>query len=133
MSKDKVKKFFGKMEKDADLLKKYSELMQTHQKEAEKALADKLIDLGKTSGYLFSKEDLLSARAEMLDKVNSNKELSDGDLVRVAGGGVLKTGTVCVSIITLGIGCAALSIIAANQPEGCASQLTTSDSKCKEK
>jgi hypothetical protein len=32
MSKDNVKQMFGKMEKDAQLQKKYAELMQTHQK-----------------------------------------------------------------------------------------------------
>ncbi len=28
---------------------------------------------GKTSGFAFSNEDLLAARAELIDKVNSNK------------------------------------------------------------
>jgi len=91
MSKDAVKQMFGKIEKDAVLKTKYAELMQAHQKDAEKALSDKLVELGKTSGFAFSKDDLLTARAELIDKSNSNKELSDDDLTNVAGGGAQKS------------------------------------------
>ena len=133
MSKDSVKQMFGKMEKDEALKGKYAELMQAHQKDTENKLAEKLIELGKTSGFAFSKEELLAARAELMDKNNSNKELSDDDLEKVAGGGFLKTGTIVVSILTAGIGCAILSIQAASNPQsrGCASQLTTIDPNCK--
>ena len=110
MSKDAVKQMFGKMEKDAALKNKYAELMQAHQKDTEKILADKLIELGKTSGFAFSKEDLLAARAEVMDKTNSNKELSDSDLAGVAGGTERKAAATLVSIITAGILCAAISI-----------------------
>jgi len=86
MSKESVKQMFGKMEKDAALKAKYAEIMQSHLKETEKALAAKLVEMGKSSGFAFSNEDLLAARAELLDKTNSNKELSDNDLENVAGG-----------------------------------------------
>jgi predicted ribosomally synthesized peptide with nif11-like leader len=86
MSKDNVKKMFGKMEKDADMQKKYAALMLAHQNETEKLLSDKLVELGKTAGFAFSKDDLLAARAELVDIINSNKELSDKDLSDVAGG-----------------------------------------------
>jgi len=49
MSKDNVKQLFGKMEKDSELQKKYASLMRAHQIETEKSLADKLVELGKTS------------------------------------------------------------------------------------
>jgi len=121
MSKDNVKKLFGKMEKDAELLKKYSSLMQEHQKEAEKTLSDKLIEFGKTSGFAFSKDDLLAARAEFIDKINENKELADNDLGNVAGGGsgCVKQHTIVLSILTWGGYCAFVSIYKAADKTGC--------------
>jgi predicted ribosomally synthesized peptide with nif11-like leader len=86
MSKDNVKQMFAKIENDADFQKKYAGLMEAHRQETEKALADKLIQLGKTAGFEFSNEDLHAARAEVMNIANSNKELSDGDLANVTGG-----------------------------------------------
>jgi len=112
MSKDNVKQMFGKMEKDAEFQKKYTELMQAHLKEAEKALNEKLIELGKTSGFAFSKDDLMAARAELVDKLNSNKELSDGDLANVAGGNADSKKYVGIaSLMTLGTACAVLGVV----------------------
>jgi len=111
MSKDNVKKMFGKIEKDAALQKKYAELMQAHQKETEKALTDKLVELGKTSGFEFSKDDLLAARAELIDKAHSNKELSNEDLAKVAGGRGAKECALDFSFANFGIGCAIASIV----------------------
>ncbi len=112
MSKDSVKQMFGKMEKDAGLKGKYAELMQAHQIETEKALANKLVELGKTSGFAFSKEDLMAARAELIDKANSNKELADGDLANVAGGASRKENGIVVSVMFIWMGaCAVASLI----------------------
>ena len=133
MSKDNVRQMFVKFEKDADLRKKYMKLMQEHQKETEKELAAKLIGFGKNAGFSFSKDDLLGARSEIMDASNSNAELNDGDLAKVAGGGLQKFATVTLSITTFGAGCAIMSIWAAADKVSCASQLTTSDAKCKEK
>ncbi len=131
MSKDNVKQMFGKMEKDADLKGKYAQLMQAHQKDAEAKMAEKLIEFGKTSGFSFSKDDLLAARAEILDKVNSNKELSDGDLSKVAGGGQQKTQAIVISIVAWGLGCAIMSMIGEGDFKGgCASMMTTSEHDC---
>ncbi|HBC75546.1 MAG: hypothetical protein A2008_05785 [Candidatus Wallbacteria bacterium GWC2_49_35] len=124
MSKENVKQMFGKMEKDVQLQKKYAEMMQTLQKENEKNLADKLVELGQTVGLVFSKDDLIAARAELIDNVNANKELSDKDLEKVAGGGITKVGTVFFSITSVGIGCAALSIASSTRSYGCAGQLS---------
>ena len=130
MSKDNVKQMFGKMEKDANLQKKYTELMQIHQKETENKMAEKLIELGRTSGFIFSKDDLLSARAEIMDTNNSNKELADNDLENVAGGGIKKTDAIVCSILSLGYACAVGSIEAEQQsPGGCGALLST-NGKC---
>jgi len=143
MGKDNVKQMFGKMEKDAALKGKYAELMQAHQKESEKALADKLVELGKTSGFEFSKDDLLAARAEFMDEANSNGELSGADLGNVAGGfihssssqrGCRKCGAVTLSIITAGIACLVITIAedARAGAGGCAATMSfTSSPECR--
>jgi len=132
MSKDNVKKLFGKIEKDAELQKKYASLMQAHQKETEKALSDKLIEFGRTSGFAFSKDDLLAARAELIEKANSNKELSDGDLTHVAGGVTQhKAGAIVWSVMTAGIGCAVVSCWAeAKKSGGCSEDMTVKGQYC---
>jgi len=134
MSKENVKKMFDKISKDAELQKKYVASMQAHRKDAEKLLAEKLIELGKTSGFVFSNEDLMAARAELADKANSNKELSDGDLANVAGGNVgQKTQIGITSLVTFGIGCMVIGIISAaneGQAKGsCGDKLSTT-AKC---
>jgi len=111
MSKDNVKQMFGKMEKNEELQKKYAALIQAHQIETEKALAEKLIEFGKTAGSIFSKEDLMAARSELADKINENKELADGDLANVAGGNeASKCYFGACSFLTLGTACAFLGV-----------------------
>ncbi len=103
---------FGEIEKDAALKGKYAELMKAHKIETDDKLAEKLIDFGKTSGFAFSKEELLAARAEFVDTVNSNRELSDGDLASVAGGSKQKSDLIIASVFTAGTMCAVISIAA---------------------
>jgi predicted ribosomally synthesized peptide with nif11-like leader len=130
MSKDNVKMMFAKMAKDEVFHKRYTDLMQAHQQETEKILADKLIQLGKTAGFEFSNEDLLAARAEVMDMANSNKELSDNDLERVAGGGLQKAAVILASISTIGIACGIVSAIAEASKSGkCAAGLSITE-KC---
>jgi len=132
MSKDNVKNMFAKFEKDADLKKKYAEIIAGHQKEAEKTLAGKLIELGKNSGFDFSKDDLMQARSELMDKTNANAELADNELTSVAGGGQRKTAGIALSLMSIGILCAIGSIIYENDSKGrCATEMTTSDPNCK--
>jgi len=96
---------FAKIGKDAPLKKKYEELMLAQQKETDKALSDKLVEFGKTSGFAFSQDDLLAARAELMDRANSNAELSEEDLANVAGGNKAKSDAILYSILTIGLGC----------------------------
>ncbi len=136
MSKENVKQMFGKMEKDAVLKGKYAELMKAHQIETEKALADKLVEFGKTAGFKFSNENLMAARSELADKINENKELTDGDLANVAGGEGIgrttgsKSNAVIFSIITAGIYCLERSIsMEANYKGGCGDILSATCGK----
>ncbi len=135
MSKDSVKQMFGKMEKNEELQKKYAALMQAHQIETEKALADTLVEFGKTAGFTFSKDDLLAARSELADKINENKELTDGDLANVAGGNEQsKKCFALVSLATVGTGCAyfgVLSILNELGKEGSCAGSITLTAECK--
>lgn len=79
MSKEIVKKMFSQIEENADLKKKYVELIETYKTEANDKFFDKLIELGKASGFVFSKDDILAAGSE-------SRELSDDELSNVAGG-----------------------------------------------
>lgn len=102
--------------------------MQEHQKEAEKALTDKLVEFGGASGFAFSKADLLAARAELIEKANENKELVDTDLSSVAGGGPGDSGKVygaLLSVLTVGVGCLVVSTIEDSKVSGgCKAKLT---------
>jgi len=127
MSKDNVKQMFGKMEKDASLKNKYTELMKAHQKDAENKMAEKLIEFGKTSGFAFSKEELLAARLDLIDKINSNKELSNSDLANVAGGVTEHKVFVAVaSTLSLGTACAITSAaFETDSPGNCGKFMST--------
>jgi len=130
MSKENVKKMFGKLEKDAEFQKKYLSLMKTYAKENETALTDRLIEFGKLEGFSFSSDDLLAARAELIDKVNANGDLADEDLAKIAGGTSLpKAVPVVFSIFTAGIMCALMSVVgAANTPnKGCEHLMSTQE------
>jgi len=132
MSKDDVGKMFATIEKDSQLRKKYVEMMQAQRKDSEKALAEKLVEFGKTSGFAFSSDDLLAARAELIDQVNANRELSEKDLASVSGGmhWPNKVTASATSILTLGIGCAILSVIENSKKSGaCAGLMSTDGSR----
>ena len=129
MSKDNVKKMFGKIEKEAEFQKKYAELILACRREADKILADKLVELGQASGFVFSIDDLTAARTELADHLNATRELSDNDLAKVAGGGASKIAMIFTSIIGIGLGCAVTSIIGSSTRYGCSAILTT-DGKC---
>jgi len=133
MSKDNVKKMFAKFEKDAGFQKKYAEIMKNHQKETENSLAEMLIEFGKKSGFDFSKNDLLAAKSEVIDKLNANAELDDNDLNQVSGGEKNKKAiSALFSIFSFGTLCALLSVANEIDRKGrCAREMTTSDPNCK--
>lgn len=108
-------------------MKKYSAMMQEHQIETDKILAGRLIEFGKAAGFSFSKDDLMAARAELIDTMNSNGELSDDDLEKVAGGGSFKGMAAIMSVMTAGAACVALSVNAEifSGGGGCGKVMTT--------
>jgi len=86
MSKENLIKLFEKIQIDQELKKKYVELMASHFAETEKVMTNKLIELGKTAGLSFSKEDIKNFTDELINKTGSKKEISNGDLDKVSGG-----------------------------------------------
>jgi len=129
MSVDNVKKLFGKMEKDVELQKKYFSMAPGNQKETEKMLSDRLVEFGKMLGFDFSKDDLLAARAELMDRVNSNRELADDDLAKVAGGASdYKQSMAAMSAASLGFLCAIVSIMSEGTRQGsCGRKMSTTE------
>ena len=47
-----------------------------YQNESENILTCKIVEFGKKSGFIFSKDDLMAAYAEIQNKKNENNELS---------------------------------------------------------
>jgi len=136
MSIDNVRKMFAIIEKDQNFQKKYADLITCHGRETEKTLADKLVEFGRTENFNFTNDDLMAARAELADKLNSNGELNEKDLTNVSGGGIVKSCAVAFSIVTFGASCAVFSIYyEINQRLGrnvsCASCMTTKNEECK--
>jgi len=129
MSKENVKKMFGKLEKDAEFQKKYMALMQAQAKETDDALAGRLIEFGKSEGFSFTNGDLQAARAELADRMNASGELSDADLVKVAGGTSMPKGlAIAASIFTAGVACAGISLfVHISDGRGCPEMLSTNN------
>lgn len=82
MSKENVKRFFAEIEKNPELKAKYLDAI----KEADKILAEKLIEIGNKAGFRFADSDLDDVCAELMDNANEDGEVSDADLMNVAGG-----------------------------------------------
>lgn len=87
MSKENIKLMFVSMGKDEKLQKKFEKLAKENQKDPENVMAGKIVEFGKAAGFVFSKEELLEARLELVNESNDNKELADDELANVAGGG----------------------------------------------
>jgi len=133
MSREEVKKLFGGIEKDEKLKGNFTELIREHTRETEKMLAEKIAELGRSSGFEFSKDDLFAARAELMDKINANEELNDNDLATVSGGGVSGKITFGVSMAlsmasfgTCYIGYGVISGVYAKREGGCAGAISIS-------
>jgi len=131
MSKDNVKKMFYDIEKNESLKKQYIEIIKKYQKASEDTIAGKLIELGKSSGFAFSKDELIAARTELIDKINENKELGDGDLANVSGGNAFQKTVTAVSSIIFIVGCAVISLVSEhNEKGGCGDALSITKTEC---
>lgn len=128
VSKDNVKNMFGVMITSDELQKKYVEMLRRNQNAPEDIMAEKLIEFGRTSGFAFSKKDLMAARAEIMDRSNDNRELSDNELSNIAGGG--KSGVIITSISTLGFGCAITSMMYESSKGGECGRVMSTTQKC---
>ena len=133
MSKENVKKFFIKVEQDETVRKNFLASIEGIKPENQNEAAEKIIQTAKAAGFEFNTEDLFEARAELIDAANSNQELSDEALNSVSGGNNNKTLPICVSVATVGLGCAVMSIVGSTSESGCGTLLTTNknDKFCK--
>ena len=109
MSKENVKKFFEEIGKNTALKEKYMSVIKESHEEACRKMIVTMVDFAKTSGFAFGENDLKALHSDMMDKANSNSELSDDDLMTAAGGasrGLMIFG----SIATVGVWCAVMSV-----------------------
>jgi len=92
--------------------------MKGAEEAGEAVTGEKLVAFAKEAGYDIDLEEMQNF---FKDLINQNKgELSDVELDMVAGGkGALKSNAIELSIITLGLGCAAVSILVASFGNNC--------------
>jgi predicted ribosomally synthesized peptide with nif11-like leader len=129
MSKENVKKFFAKVEQDENIRNNFLIAMEDVKPEIQNEAAEKIIKVAAAAGFNFNSKELFEARAELIDMVNSNPELSDKELGAVSGGITdSKFKAVTASVTTAGIACAVMSIIGEatvkQNSAGCAAWLT---------
>jgi len=108
MNTEIVKRLFTKIAEDTKLAQDYIELLKKNKHAGEMCLAEKIVEFGNQSGFAFSPQDLFAARAELLDRKNSNSELSNNDLGNVASGAVnRKAEIITASVIRASVFCEA--------------------------
>lgn len=107
---EKMKELYAKVAGDVDLQAKFVEIMK-NAAEAGEATNEKLISFAREAGYEISFEEV----REYYEALSGQKEgeLSDAELDAVAGGKSAQGGGyIALSVLTVGTGCAAGSIIA---------------------
>jgi len=116
MSKDKIKKFFEELEKDSGLREKFISSMGDEMSQAA------IISFAGSNGFNFSENELQEYCTELSDNMNCNHELEDESLAQAAGG-LSTQRAVLFSVISVGWGCLAASILYGKE---CAQYLSTS-------
>lgn len=102
---EKMKELYDKVAKDGSLQSKFQDIMNNVGKEAEAAIAEKLVSFAKEAGYDVTIEEIKSFFGEILEK--NRGALSDDELDLVAGG-KMALGAV-LSLGSFGVGCAVMS------------------------
>ena len=125
MSKDNVKRFFEELDKNSALNEKFISSMGDKMSQAA------IISFAASNGFSFSDDELKDYCTELSDNMNSNHALDDESLAQAAGG-ISKLSTVGISLLSLGTGCALVSILGeVLKRGGCAEFLSTNNgSQC---
>lgn len=107
---DKMKELYEKVAKDSTLQENFAEIMSDAEKAGEATTGEKLKAFAKDAGFEISLDEM---RAFFKELVETDKgQLSDFELDMVAGGKSENgRGNVIGSVVTLGISCAAGSLI----------------------
>ena len=105
---EKMKEFYDKVAGDSTLQTKFYEIMANAEKAGEKATDENLIRFAKEAGYDITLDELKAFFRELAEPKQG--ELSDAELDMVAGGKtVSQKGAIAASVLSLGLGCAAVS------------------------
>jgi len=86
MGQESITKFFEELEKNPELKAKYIEAMKECPKESDKILTGKIVEFGSRNGFLFTEQEFQEAQVSLQNKRNETGELSDSDMLKVAGG-----------------------------------------------
>ena len=106
-----MKELYEKVATDADLQKKFGEILSEGEKAGKEATEEKLVAFAKDAGYVLTIAEMQEFFKQLEKKEEG--ELSDLELDMVAGGKSNSgTAAVWMSVLTVGIGCAMLSIAA---------------------
>lgn len=100
-----MKELYEKVATDADLQKKFGEILSEGEKAGKEATEDKLLAFAKDAGYSLSIAEMQEFFKEL--EKNQKGELSDLELDMVAGGKSERgSWHIVESVLTLGISCA---------------------------
>ena len=104
----KMKELYEKVAGDSTLQSKFYEIMSNAEKAGEKATDESLIRFAKEAGYDITLDEIKAFFSELAEPKQG--ELSDEELDLVAGGKtVSQKGAIAASVLSLGLGCAAVS------------------------
>lgn len=108
MSKENVKEFMNEVQKDKKLQEKIKALSKSGKKVSEGAI----VELAEESGFVFTVDELNEVAEEKKTELKAERELDDGALEQVAGGGV---GLMLLSGFTIFIGCGLAFLISVDK------------------
>ena len=114
----KMKELYEKVAADSELQAKFAEITKNAEAAGEEATKEKLTAFAKEAGYDVTIEELQAFFKELTE--SKEGELSDSELDHVAGGKTLSGKlNVGMSVLSLGIGCALLSLMSITDSMNC--------------
>jgi predicted ribosomally synthesized peptide with nif11-like leader len=116
---DNIEELYNKVTADETLQAKFNEITKNGEKEDPEALVKKLQSFAKEAGYEVTTDEIKTFFKDLSEKQSG--PLSDAELDMVAGG---KSMGLIISLGSLGVGCAFLSVAAEISRSGCGNVLS---------
>lgn len=117
-----MKELYDKVAASEELRAQFAAILQAANEVGEEETSNKLIQFAKNQGYTITIPEFQEYFKSMAEQ-KSNGELNDAELDLVAGGkGPLHEVPLALSILSLGLACALISIVGATGGVGCENQ-----------